>query len=42
MNLAEQLGVERAVILHVDDLAMCHGANRAFLDLARAGFVTAG
>jgi hypothetical protein len=42
MNLAEKLGVGRAVILHVDDLAMCHGANRAFLDLARAGFVTCG
>ncbi len=42
MSLAEKLGVERAVILHVDDLAMCHGANRAFLDLARAGFVTSG
>lgn len=42
MSLAEILGVERAVVLHVDDLAMCHGANRAFLDLARAGFVTCG
>jgi predicted glycoside hydrolase/deacetylase ChbG (UPF0249 family) len=42
MRLAEQLGLERAVILHVDDLAMCHGANRAFLELARAGFVTCG
>jgi predicted glycoside hydrolase/deacetylase ChbG (UPF0249 family) len=42
MILAERLGIERAVILHVDDLAMCHGANRAFLELARAGFVTSG
>ncbi len=42
MNLAEGLGVERAVILHVDDLAMCHGANRAFLELAPAGLVTCG
>jgi chitin disaccharide deacetylase len=42
MNLAERLGVGRAVILHVDDLAMCHGANRAFLDLARARFITSG
>jgi chitin disaccharide deacetylase len=42
MNLAEKLGVERAVILHVDDLAMCHGGNRAYLELARAGFVTCG
>jgi predicted glycoside hydrolase/deacetylase ChbG (UPF0249 family) len=42
MTLAEKLGRERAVILHVDDLAMCHGANRAFLELAQAGFVTSG
>jgi predicted glycoside hydrolase/deacetylase ChbG (UPF0249 family) len=42
MNLAKTLGLTRALILHVDDLAMCHGANRAFLDLARAGFVTCG
>jgi predicted glycoside hydrolase/deacetylase ChbG (UPF0249 family) len=42
MTPAETLGLERAVILHVDDLAMCHGANRAFLDLERAGFVTCG
>lgn len=40
--LHRKLGVERAVILHVDDLAMCHGANRAFLELARAGLVTCG
>ena len=42
MSLAEQLGHRRAVILHVDDLAMCHGANRAYLDLARAGLATSG
>src|ERR671921_552831 len=46
MTLGEELGpglgLGRAVILHVDDLAMCHGANRAFLDLARAGLVTSG
>jgi chitin disaccharide deacetylase len=42
MSLVERLGLKRAVILHVDDLAMCHGANRAFLDLARAGFITSG
>jgi hypothetical protein len=41
-RLARNLGVERAVILHVDDLAMCHGANRAFLELAQAGLVTCG
>jgi predicted glycoside hydrolase/deacetylase ChbG (UPF0249 family) len=32
----------RLAILHVDDVGMCHGANRAFLDLARAGAVTCG
>ena len=42
MNLAAKLGVERAVILHVDDLAMCHGANRAYLELAGMGAVTCG
>jgi predicted glycoside hydrolase/deacetylase ChbG (UPF0249 family) len=42
MALAAELGLDRAVILHVDDLAMCHGANRAFLDLAAAGRVTCG
>ncbi len=42
MTLAARLGVERAVILHVDDLAMCHGANRAYLELAASGLVTSG
>jgi predicted glycoside hydrolase/deacetylase ChbG (UPF0249 family) len=42
MQLAERLGVERALILHIDDLAMCHGGNRAYLELARRGFVTCG
>jgi predicted glycoside hydrolase/deacetylase ChbG (UPF0249 family) len=42
MTLAAKLGLDRAVILHVDDLAMCHGANRAFLELANAGLVTCG
>ncbi|WP_376088917.1 polysaccharide deacetylase family protein [Roseomonas sp. CCTCC AB2023176] len=32
----------RAVVPHVDDLGMCHGANRAFLELAAAGHVTCG
>jgi predicted glycoside hydrolase/deacetylase ChbG (UPF0249 family) len=32
----------RAVVLHVDDLGMCHGTNRAFLELAAAGYVTCG
>jgi hypothetical protein len=33
---------ERVVVLHVDDVGMCHGANRAFLELARAGQVSCG
>ncbi len=32
----------RRVVLHVDDVGMCHGANVAFLELARAGAVTSG
>jgi hypothetical protein len=32
----------RTAILHVDDVGMCHGANTAFLELARAGFVDTG
>lgn len=32
----------RAVVLHVDDVGMCHGANVAFLELSRAGGVTCG
>ena len=40
--LAQRLGLARAAILHVDDLGMCHGANRAFLDLAARGLVTCG
>jgi predicted glycoside hydrolase/deacetylase ChbG (UPF0249 family) len=40
--LAQRLGANRAIILHVDDLGMCHGANRAFLSLAARGLVTCG
>ncbi|MBK6336360.1 MAG: polysaccharide deacetylase family protein [Betaproteobacteria bacterium] len=32
----------RVVIVHVDDVGMCHGANVAFLELARSGGVTCG
>ncbi len=42
MTLARTLGVERAAIFHVDDVGMCHGANRGFLTLAERGFVTCG
>jgi predicted glycoside hydrolase/deacetylase ChbG (UPF0249 family) len=44
-TLVEALGLpagSRAVILHVDDVGMCNGANRAYLDLYRAGAVTSG
>lgn len=40
--LAERLGLTRGVILHVDDLGMCHGGNQAFLELAAKGLVTTG
>jgi hypothetical protein len=40
--LAARLGVARGVIPHVDDLGMCHGANRAFLDLVARGLVSCG
>lgn len=42
MKLAQELGTERGIILHVDDLAMCHGSNRAFLELAKRGLVSCG
>ncbi len=42
MDLAHSLGIERAAIFHVDDVGMCHGANRGCLDLAERGFVTCG
>jgi len=40
--LAQDLGLVRAVIPHVDDLGTTHGANQAFLHLARRGLVTCG
>ena len=40
--LAQALGITRAVIPHVDDLGATHGANQAFLHLARRGLVTCG
>src|SRR5262245_12066653 len=33
---------ERNVVIHQDDVGMCHGANAAFLELARLGVVTSG
>ncbi len=44
-DLATRLGHPpgaRVLIPHVDDLAVCHGANRAFVELAGRGFVTTG
>jgi predicted glycoside hydrolase/deacetylase ChbG (UPF0249 family) len=43
--LAQALGLPpdaRLAVLHVDDVGMCHGANKAYLDLFRAGAVTSG
>jgi chitin disaccharide deacetylase len=40
--LARALGVRRAIILHVDDLGMCHAGNQAFLHLATRGMATCG
>jgi predicted glycoside hydrolase/deacetylase ChbG (UPF0249 family) len=45
VSLAAALGYPadaRIMIPHVDDLGVCHGANRAFMELAEQGFVTAG
>lgn len=33
---------QRAAIVHADDVGMCHGANRAFVELSRMGAVTCG
>lgn len=34
--------IRRAVVLHVDDVGMCHGANTAFLELSHSRGVTCG
>jgi len=34
--------MSRTVILHADDVGMCHGANQAFLALCRAGAIDCG
>jgi hypothetical protein len=44
-DLATTLGHRpgaRVLIPHVDDVAVCHGADRAFVELAGKGFVTTG
>jgi predicted glycoside hydrolase/deacetylase ChbG (UPF0249 family) len=33
---------DRVIILHADDVGMCHGANVAFLELSRYGLITCG
>lgn len=32
----------RVLVLHIDDVGMCHGSNVAFLELSRSGGVTCG
>ena len=44
-DLLQRLGFgpgRRVAILHADDVGMCHGANTAFLELARSGRLTCG
>lgn len=44
-TLARSLGLAddaRLAVIHVDDVGMCHGANKAYLDLFRSGGVTSG
>jgi predicted glycoside hydrolase/deacetylase ChbG (UPF0249 family) len=44
-SLAAALGYPanaRVLIPHIDDVGVCHGANRAFVQLAEQGFVTTG
>ena len=44
-ELMRGLGLDparRAVILHADDVGMCHGANTAFVELSRSGALTCG
>jgi hypothetical protein len=42
LNLLGLPADARVVVLHADDVGMCHGANRAFLELARAGRIDCG
>ncbi len=30
------------LVIHADDVGMCHGANRAFVELSHKGTITAG
>ncbi len=32
----------RQIVIHADDVGMCHGANAAFVELSRRGTITAG
>lgn len=33
---------KQRIVIHADDVGMCHGANRAFVELSHAGSITAG
>ena len=32
----------RTVMVHIDDVGMCHGATQAYLELSASGFATTG
>ena len=32
----------RRIVIHVDDVGMCHGANQAFIELSRLGTISSG
>lgn len=34
--------VRQRIVIHADDVGMCHGANTAFVELSHAGSITAG
>jgi predicted glycoside hydrolase/deacetylase ChbG (UPF0249 family) len=41
-KVAAQQAAVKQVVVHEDDLGMCHGANAAFLDLSQRGVCTSG
>ena len=32
----------KLLVVHLDDVGMCHGANKAFIDLCGIGFINCG
>ncbi|WP_374384133.1 polysaccharide deacetylase family protein [Dongia sp.] len=40
--MQQQQAAAKQIVVHEDDLGMCHGANAAFLDLSKRGVCTAG